>query len=290
MMTAAVAPLAGRNIQLLPKETREIKFIFEARLRGNFLDGEFAFGEQVASPEKSEFEQILVRAQAGMCRECMAKPTVTDTKFPCQKLHVQVARELVLDSGNGGFDGIGILCVTGRLRLLGGVGQAHQIVRRASKDLLECRAVRPNGLHYPAEGGKHGVLGMDFDDGIFCREQLVPKPTAGDFAIKADPVFVPAGFPVGRVAMPDFWKKKENMAGFNGCGQMESRFKCATAAGYIDERKSIKNAPVLPVKRETFWMTPWRIGRVRRDARFAGGGDVKSPIFIAAADGKIAIK
>ena len=61
MMTAAVAPLAGGNIQLLPEEAREIKFIFETRLHGNFLDGEFAFSEQVASPDKPEFEQILVR-------------------------------------------------------------------------------------------------------------------------------------------------------------------------------------------------------------------------------------
>ena len=39
------------------------------------------------------------------------------------------------------------------------------------------------------------------------------EPAAGDFTVKADPVFMPAGFRVGRVAMPDSGKKQESMTG-----------------------------------------------------------------------------
>src|SRR5882724_4479721 len=101
---------------------------------------------------------------------------------------------------------------------------------------------------------------------------------------------MPAGCRVGRVAMPGFWKKQKSVAGFNGGAEMGSRFKCAPAAGNVVERKSIQNAPVLPVKRETFWMTLGRIGRMRRDPRFTGGSDIKPPILIAAAHRKIAVK
>ncbi len=90
--------------------------------------------------------------------------------------------------------------------------------------------------------------------------------------------------------MPDFWKKQECVSGFDGGGEMGPRFEGSTAAGNIVESESVKNASVLPVKRETFWMTLWRIVRVGRNARFAGSGDVKAPILIAAAHRKIAVE
>ena len=125
---------------------------------------------------------------------------------------------------------------------------------------------------------------------MFFGDEPVLEPAAGDFAIETDPMFMPAGFRVWRVAMPDSGKKQEGVARFDARGEIGFRFKSSPAAGNIVERKSIKYASVLPVKRETFWMTPRRIGCVRRNTDFTGGGDVKPPIFIAAADGKIAIK
>ncbi len=84
MMAAAVAPLTWGKIQLLPEQAREIKFIFEARLRGNFLDGELAFSEQIAGGDQPKFQEILVRAQARVRGECMAEPTITDAKLARQ--------------------------------------------------------------------------------------------------------------------------------------------------------------------------------------------------------------
>ena len=80
------------------------------------------------------------------------------------------------------------------------------------------------------------------------------------------------------------------MAGFNGSGEICLRFKYPLAAGDVNERESIENAPLLPVKCESFWMAGGGISRMRRNPRFAGGGDVKPPISIATTDGKIAIK
>lgn len=112
-------------------------FVLEAGLNGNFLDGKCGFSEQVAGADDPKFEQILVRAQAGMRGKGAAEPPVADAEFFGHELHVQVAREFILDAGNGQFDGIGALRFGGRLRLLRGVTQAEQIDRRAGKDLLE---------------------------------------------------------------------------------------------------------------------------------------------------------
>ena len=210
--TAAAAPLAGGEIQFLPEEAREVKLIFEPCLRGNFLNRQFAFSEQAAGADEPEFEQVLVRAQTGVGGESMAERTVTHPEFARQKLHVQMMRELALDAGDGGFDSIGVLRIGGGLRLLRGINQAHQIVRRARQDLLECRAIRADGLHYPAEGGKHSVFRIHLENGVFGSEKSVPKPAAGNFAIESNPVLVPAGFRVGGIAMPDSWKKQDRMS------------------------------------------------------------------------------
>ena len=67
------SPLAGSEIQFLSKKAREIKFVLEARLRGNFLDGEFRLGEQVAGADQAKFQQILMRTQASMRGKCMPR-------------------------------------------------------------------------------------------------------------------------------------------------------------------------------------------------------------------------
>ena len=182
-------------------------------------------------------------------------------------------------------------CVSvSRLRLLRGVKQAQQIGGCAGKNLLERRAVCPYRLHHAAEGGQHGVLGIDFQDGMFFGDEPVLQPAAGDFAVETDPMLMPAGFRVWRVAMPDSGKKQERVAGFDARGDIGFRFKFSPAAGNINERKSVEDAPVLPVERETFRVAAWWIDGVRPDTRFASGGGVKPPILIASADRKIAME
>ena len=77
--------------------------------------------------------------------------------------------------------------------LLGGVNQANQIGRRAGQDQLERRAVRAKGLKNASERGQYGVLGGDFEDGLFSGDEFVPEPASGDFTVEANPMFMPAG-------------------------------------------------------------------------------------------------
>ena len=51
------------------------------------------------------------------------------------------------------------------------------------------------------------------------------EPAARGFAVETDPMLVPAGFRVGRVAMPDSGKKQERVARFDRCGKLWFRFK-----------------------------------------------------------------
>ena len=180
--------------------------VLEPGLHGDFLYGQLGSGEQIAGADDPEFHDILVRTQAGMRSKGAAEPTVTDAEFLRQTLHVQIARVGILDAGDGEFNGVRILRFGGRLRLLRGVKQAQQVGGCAGKNLLERRAVCSHGLHHAAEGGQHGVFGVDFQDGMFFGDEPVLKPAAGDFAIEADPMFMPASLRVWRVAMPDSGK------------------------------------------------------------------------------------
>ena len=180
--------------------------VLEACLRGDFLDRKFGFGEQAAGADDAEFQQILVRTQTGMRSERAAEPTVTDAQFLRQTFHVQLARVSILDAGDGEFNGVRVLRFGGRLGLLRGVKQAQQVGGCPSKNLLQRRAVCPHGLHHAAEGGQHGVLGIDFQDGMFFGDEPVLEPAAGNFAIETDPMFMPASFGVWRVAVPDSGK------------------------------------------------------------------------------------
>ncbi len=265
-------------------------FVLETRLGGDFLDGETSFSEQAAGTDDPQLEEVLMWAQAGMRGEGAAEPTITHTEFAGQSFHVQIVRVLILDASNGEFDCVRILRFGGRLCLLGGIKQAQQVASGAGQDLLEGGTVSPDGLDYAGEGCQDSILGIDVEDRLFRGNEPVPEPFAGAFAVESNPVFVPSGLGVGRVAMPDSWKKQESMARFDAHGDIGSRFKGPLAAGNVNERESIENTPMLPVESVTFRVADRRIDGMWCDTCSSRGGNVQAPIPVAAADGKIAIK
>jgi len=290
MPAAAASPLARGDIQFLLKQAREIMFVLKASLHRDFFDGELSFSEKIASPNKPEFEQVLMRPEPRMGGKRATKPSVTDPEFARQKLHVQLARVFVLNAGDRRFDDIAVLSFPGGLRLLSRVKQPEEVRRGARKDLLQSRSVGANRLKHSAERRQYGVLGVDFENRIFGRNKTMPEPLAGGFTVKADPVFVPAAFRVGGVAMPDSGEKKKSVARLDRGGEFSFRFKMSSTAGNVNQRESFENPPVLPIERKAFRMAAGRIECVRRDAGFSRGRDVKPPVFVAAADWEITIE
>jgi len=80
------------------------------------------------------------------------------------------------------------------------------------------------------------------------------------------------------------------VAGLDGRAEFSLGFKTAAPTGNVHEREAIEDAALLPLKGETFWVARGWINCIRRDARFAGGGDVEAPIFVAAADREVAVE
>ncbi|HEX3357858.1 MAG TPA: hypothetical protein VHS31_12880 [Tepidisphaeraceae bacterium] len=145
-------------------------------------------------------------------------------------------------------------------------------------------------MHHSAECGEYRVFGIDFEDWIFRRNKTMPEPLAGGFTVKADPMFMPAAFRVGRVAVPNSREKQKSVARFDGGGKFSFRFKISSAAGNVNQGESFEDPPLLPIECKTFRVTARRIECVRRDAGFPGGSDVKPPIFVTPADWKITIE
>jgi len=97
-----------------------------------------------------------------------------------------------------------------------GIKQAQQAGGCSGQDLLQGRAALPDRLQDVAERGADRILGMNFADGLTWRDELLFLPAPGRLTVEANPVLMPAGIRIGRVAMPHAGEQEKRAAGFNG--------------------------------------------------------------------------
>ena len=148
---------------------------------------------------------------------------------------------------------------------------------------------------FPQQQIKSGLIGLDEAWLVTEPQHRLFRLQAGQFrqpaqiiAIRLQPVFLPAGFRIGTVAVPDLGKDHQQIAGPDILEAGRMRFEFSMPPHNVDQLEMRQDPPFLPGEMMVAGMLVARILAVRRHHHMPGCGHIDPPLLRLRADRQIA--